>query len=380
VKEKSFRSDLRSQTLSLHVGLITSDLSHRHGWAHYSLSLLDALRRAGVRVTVVTARNTPDVEDVELHRLLPNTFPAERGLLLKMMRVVPQIAQVLRDCDVLHATIEPYAPLGMWIAGSRPLFVTAHGSYIPILLRRHWPASNIYRRAFTRARIICVSQYTERVIQNLLPTVYTSVVTHGINFERFATLRSLETPKTAPTVLFVGAVKRRKGALELVQAMAHVPDAQCVMIGNLDAEPDYTTLVRTEIKRLNLEDRVHLLGHVPESTLLGWYGAADVFALPSLNSGDKFEGYGLVHLEASAAGLPVIGTCDCGAEDAIIDGVTGFLIPQSGVVDALAEAIGKLLSDPERAQGMGAAGRKRAQGLTWDSVANDITSLYRGGR
>lgn len=363
---------------ALHIGLLTSDLSHRHGWAHYSLSLLDALRQAGVRVTVVTTRNSPDVPGVELHRLLPNTYPAERGLLPKMLRVWPAVAKLLRDCDVIHATIEPYAPLGALVAGQRPFFVTAHGSYIPILTRRR--AGIIYQRAFSQAHIICVSRYTEKIIQQTLPGVITSVVSHGIDTSRFNHLP--EMPKSAPTVLAVGAVKARKGIFELVQAMAVVrqrlPTAQCVIIGSLDAEPAYVAQVQMAVERLKLSENVHLLGHVPESTLLGWYGAADVFALPSMNIGDKFEGYGLVHLEASAAGLPVIGTCDCGAEDAIIDGVTGFLIPQAGVVDALATSLVTLLTHPAQAQAMGAAGRARAQGLTWDKVAHDIVALYTG--
>lgn len=373
---------LSSQSSSLHVGLLTSDLSHRHGWAHYSLSLLDALRQAGVRVTAVTTRNSPDVAGVELHRLLPNTYPAERGILPKMLRVWPAVARILGDCDVIHATIEPYAPLGALVAGKRPFFVTAHGSYVPVLVRRRWSAGEIYRRAFTRSHLVCVSHYTERVVQAILPGAITSVVTHGVDSARPAQLPLLAEAKTAPTVLSVGAVKARKGTLELVQSMAlvreKVPNAQCVIVGSLDAEPDYTQQIRAAVERLNLQGCVQLLGHLPEAALLERYRQADVFALPSMNVGDKFEGYGLVHLEASAAGLPVIGTYDCGAEDAIVDGETGFLIPQGGVVDALAQAIVTLLTNPTQAHAMGAAGRARAQTLTWDKVAYKMVGLYTG--
>jgi glycosyltransferase involved in cell wall biosynthesis len=362
----------------MRVGLLTSDLSHRHGWAHYSLSLVEALRKASVDLTVITARNSPGVDGVELHRLLPNTHPAERHLLLKMLRVLPDVARTLRDCDVIHATIEPYTPLGAWVAGGRPLYVTAHGSYIPLLVHRR--AGTFYRRAFSRAHVVSVSHYTERVIQATLPGVSSSVITHGIDAERFFHLPSLENPPVVPTVLSVGAVKRRKGTLELVQAMdmvrEHVPDAQCIIIGSLDAEHDYVAQVKITMQSLNLHQTIHLLGHVPDETLRGWYGAANVFALPSLNVGDKFEGYGLVHLEASAAGLPVIGTRDCGAEDAIIDGVTGLLVPQVGVVDALAGAIIDLLTHPLRAKTMGAEGRARALSQSWDHTAQQWITMY----
>ncbi len=155
-----------------------------------------------------------------------------------------------------------------------------------------------------------------------------------------------------------------------------VPDAQCVIIGSLDMGPDYVGRVRAAITTLGLQNCVHLMGRVPDETLLGWYGAADVFVLPSINSEWKFEGYGLVHMEASAAGLPVIGTRDCGAEDAIDDGVTGLLVPQIGIAEALLQAIVALLSDSERARRMGEAGRAKAQNQTWDHVAQQMIALY----
>jgi phosphatidylinositol alpha-1,6-mannosyltransferase len=115
---------------------------------------------------------------------------------------------------------------------------------------------------------------------------------------------------------------------------------------------------------------------VPEATLLAWYGAADVFALPARDVGGRFEGFGLVYLEAGAAGLPVIGTTGCGAEDAIHDGVTGLLLPPSQVTDALPGAIIALLSDPARAARMGAAGRAWARTQTWARAAQQTLALY----
>ena len=58
----------------MHVGLLTSDLSHRHGWAHYSLSLIQALRRRGVELTVIATHDSPDVEGLSVHKLLPSVL------------------------------------------------------------------------------------------------------------------------------------------------------------------------------------------------------------------------------------------------------------------------------------------------------------------
>ena len=142
--------------------------------------------------------------------------------------------------------------------------------------------------------------------RELLPGARPAVIPNGIDAERFA--RPVAAPLTqGPTVLSVGPPKPRKGTLELLRAMARVvaelPQARCVIIGNLHDSPDYVDRVRAEIRRLGLEQRVTLAGQVDETTLLGWYAAAQVFALPSMNIGPRFEGFGLAYLEAGAAGL-----------------------------------------------------------------------------
>jgi phosphatidyl-myo-inositol dimannoside synthase len=361
----------------MRIGFLTSDMVHGHGWGHHNLSLLQALRRAGVELTVVAPRNSPPIEGIPVLAVLPMIVPRESGFIPKMALQFPHVRRLLHDCDIIHAAIEPFAPLAAWAAGSRPLFVTGHGSYVRFDKQR-WPLNTLYRQAFAQAHVVCISHYTARVLASILPNARTSVVNNGVDARRFAHLPPLTTPKRGPTVLSVGAVKERKGTLPLVQAMAAVcqqmPDAQCVIIGSTDG--DYAQHMKETIVMLGLQDNVHLLGRVPDETLLGWYGAADVFVLPSINADWKFEGYGLVHMEASAAGLPVIGTTDCGAEDAIDDGVTGLLLPQHTLADRLPQAILALLSDPVRAQQMGAAGREKAQRQTWDHVAEQMITLY----
>lgn len=367
----------------LHIGLLTPDLSHAHGWAHVSLSLIEALRRAGLRLTVIAAHNSPDVPDLDLHRLLPSIAPPERHTLLKQIKVMPRVWARLQGCQVIHATAEPYAPLATWVAGRRLVFVTGHGSFVQMAAHRRFPAGAIYRRALRRARLVCVSRYTARMAAAALPGVQTVVVNNGVDAARFAHLPRGAVAKHGPTVLAVGAVKPRKGTLELVRALAlvrdHIPDIQGVIIGDLNQDPAYVAAVRSAIQTLGLEDRVHLLGRLSETDLLGWYAAADVFVQPAVSDDWKFEGYGLVYLEASAAGLPVIGTDGSGAEDAIDDGLTGLLVPQADLAERLPQAILQVLADPALAARLGAAGRQKAAAQTWDHVAQQLIALYTGG-
>ena len=152
----------------MRIGLLTSDLGTSNGWANYSLNLIRQLRTRGLSVTVVCARNSPPVE-FAAHALLPSVAPPERHSFLNAMRQAPRVRRIFRDCDLIHSTIEPYAILAAVVAGPRPLVVTAHGSYVNLPRMRPFPLGTLYRRAFTRAQMICVSRHTARVAQALMP-------------------------------------------------------------------------------------------------------------------------------------------------------------------------------------------------------------------
>jgi phosphatidylinositol alpha-1,6-mannosyltransferase len=217
-------------------------------------------------------------------------------------------------------------------------------------------------------------------LQGALPGLQPEMIGSGVQVDRFAAAPDALPAKAGPTVLSVGVNKSRKGFHVLLEAMARVrrevPDAQCVIIGD-DSNAAYQVVLKEIITRHELDGCVRILGRVPEETLIGWYHAADVFALASINTGGQFEGFGLVHLEAGAAGLPAIGTLGCGAEDAIDDGETGYLVPQ-GDPDALAAAITRLLRNPDLRARLGAANHAKAQAHTWDRVAARVRAVYEG--
>lgn len=369
--------------LRMHIGLLTSELGHDSGWADYSLNLIEALDQIGARVTVVAARNNTQAIAAPLHNLLPTVAPPDRNTILKMLSLRGEVRSVLKSCDVIHTTIEAYAPLANWVAGHRPFFITGHGTYVRIPQMRKFPVNKLYQKAFLRSRMICVSHYTAKVAREVVPGLRTAVVNNAIDPERFRHM-----PVTAeqehPTIVTVGGIKGRKGTMQLIRAVGqvrnHLPDVQCVVIGSTESEPKYVAQVKAEIERFSLQNNVKLLGHIPEDELIGWYGMADVFVLPSMNIGSKFEGFGIALLEASAAGCPVIGTRDCGAEDAIVDGETGLLVSQRNVNEELPQAIIKILTDAELAKRLGKAGRQRALKQTWFAVAKHMMTQYESGK
>ena len=363
----------------MRVLLLASDLSANNGWATYSLNLIRQLQARGTATTIVCARNSPAV-DFEVHPLLPAVTPPERHTVIKSLRLVPRLKSLLRDCDIVHCAAEPYAILAAAVAGERPLFVTAHGSYVNLPRMRRFPVGSLYRRAFAKARLICVSRYTAAVARELLPGARCHVINNGVDAARFEAPPRLTLAKRGPTVVTAGGVKPRKGTLQLVEAMAIVrkrlPRAQCLIMGNPQPGSAYATLVQRRIAELGLSDSAHILGFVEDDIMRAWLAEADVFALPAMNDGLFFEGFGLALLEASAAGTAVVGTDGCGVADAIVHDETGLVVPQAKVAEGLPGALLKLLENPERAAKMGQAGRRRARRQTWASVAEQVIDLY----
>jgi len=363
----------------MRLGLLCPDLSTNNGWANTSLNLIQALQARGVDCRVVCAGNSPPVP-FPVYPLLPAVSPPEANSLLKSLRLLPALRTILRECDIVHATVEPYAPLAASLARERPLFITVHGSYVHLPLLRRFPLAALYRRAFARAHLLCVSHYTAQRARVIVPDAPVSVIHNGIAAHELLQPSAVTVQKQGPTVIALGEVKPRKGTLQLVEAMAQVreqlPAAQCLIIGNPQYGSPYTRRVQQGIAELGLEQHVRLLGFVDVELRRAWLAAADVLALPAINDGLSFEGFGLVLLEAGAAGTAVIGSDNCGLADAVIHGKTGLLVSQANIAQELPAALLQILQDPALAARMGAAGRQHALAQTWDRVAQQVIARY----
>jgi phosphatidylinositol alpha-1,6-mannosyltransferase len=117
-------------------------------------------------------------------------------------------------------------------------------------------------------------------------------------------------------------------------------------------------------------------GQVPEDDLPRYYAAGDVFAMPCRTrlAGLEVEGWGNVFIEAAACGRPVVVGDSGGARESLVDGETGILVDGTRV-DVVAEAVGDLLANPERAREMGNAGRERVlRAHTWPAIAERLAS------
>jgi phosphatidylinositol alpha-1,6-mannosyltransferase len=133
------------------------------------------------------------------------------------------------------------------------------------------------------------------------------------------------------------------------------------------------------VAQAGLQDRVRLAGEVSAEELARLYAEADVFVLPSTVAGERdqerFEGFGIVYLEAAAHGCPVVATRAGGTPDAVADGETGLLVDPARP-DALAEALARLLGDAALRRRLGDAGRVRARdAFTWEHAAAKLAAV-----
>ncbi len=179
---------------------------------------------------------------------------------------------------------------------------------------------------------------------------------NGVDTDHFSPGRSmvrarLRLPLQAKVVGFVGRLTRDKGLPELIEAFDQIlerePEAYLLLVGWFDdGEDELPVSLRN---RIYAHPRIQRTGYVSDP--LPFYRAMDVMVLPTWR-----EGFPNVVLEAAATGIPVVTTLSTGSRDSVVPEVTGLLIPP-GYPVAIAEAVCKLLADPERARRMGAAAR-----------------------
>lgn len=185
-----------------------------------------------------------------------------------------------------------------------------------------------------------------------------------------------------PVVVCVSRLVPRKGQDVLIHAWPQirrrVPDAALLIVGG---GPYQRRLQRLAVQREVAKDVV-ITGGVAWEELPAHYAAGDVFAMPCRTrlGGLEVEGLGIVYLEASATGLPVVAGNSGGAPDAVLPGRTGVVVDGTAVV-TVAEEISNLLLDPQRAREMGEHGRAWVQQeWRWDVLAARLRSLLTGGQ
>ncbi|MEU5167942.1 glycosyltransferase family 4 protein [Streptomyces mutomycini] len=311
-------------------------------------------------------------------------------MLLPTPRVTRQAVRLLREHGCSSVWFGAAAPLGLMApalrrAGARRIVATTHGheagwAQLPAsrqLLRRIGEGTDTitYLGEYTRSRIATAltPEAAGRMVQ-LPPGVDEKTFHPDSGGDRVRARLGLT---DRPVVVCVSRLVPRKGQDTLILAMpailARVPDAVLLVVGG----GPYAGQLKKLAAETGVQDSVRFTGPVPWEELPAHYGAGDVFAMPcrTRRGGLDVEGLGIVYLEASATGLPVVAGDSGGAPDAVLDGETGWVV-RGGSAEESADRIVTLLRDPALRRRMGERGRAWVEEKwRWDLLAGRLKTL-----
>jgi phosphatidyl-myo-inositol dimannoside synthase len=367
--------------------VVTNDFPPRPGGIQAFVHNLAMLRPPGSVVVYAPAWKGAAAFDAEL------PFPVVRhptSLMLPLPAVLRRARDLLRAerCDsVLFGAAAPLGLLGPSLRrhGAERLVGITHGH------EAAWAALPGARRLLRRIGdgvdvLTYLGEYTRSRMARVLSPLAASRMARlapGVDDKTFfaggggAVVRERHSLGDRPVVVCVSRLVPRKGQDALIHAwprvLREVPDAVLLLVGGGPYQQELERLAAYQ----RVSDAVVLTGSVPWEELPAHYDAGDVFAMPcrTRRHGLDVEGLGIVYLEASATGLPVVAGDSGGAPDAVLDGETGVVVPGRSV-PTLARTLVELLSDPRRSREMGDQGRLWVEReWRWNLQANRLNTL-----
>ena len=329
---------------SHHKNTIHRIAMQRHAWLRpESIAMYYNLFKTSMKVGIKSS-----IETIHAGRVLPE------GLVGWL------VARILRKNIVIYAHGEEITTWRESGKFNAMLFAYSHADMI------------IANSDFTRNELLKLGITSEKII----------LISPGVDIERFHKglqsddLRKLvNCDNYGKLILSVGRLSRRKGFDQIIKCIPELVeqgiDVHYAIIGIGEDE----LYLQKLMKENHIEDRIHFLGHVSMDDLPRWYNASDIFVMPNREINGDTEGFGMVFMEAAACGKPVISGKAGGTGAAVIDNKTGLRVNGSDV-DAVRDALIRLLSDHEYASTLGAQGFIRAtEEFSWEKVAERTKEL-----
>ncbi|MGA8544344.1 MAG: GDP-mannose-dependent alpha-(1-6)-phosphatidylinositol monomannoside mannosyltransferase [Mycobacterium sp.] len=375
------------------VLLVTNDFPPRRGGIQsYLVELVSRLAATGQHTVVVYAPRWKgaDAFDAETRGYQVVRHPST--LMLPVPSVDVRMRRLIAEHEIDTVWFGAAAPLGLLAqrarqAGASRVLASTHGhevgwSMLPV-------ARSVLRRIGDDSDVVTfVSRYTRgRFAPAFGPKAALEHLPPGVDTDRFrpdpasrAELRTRLRLGERPTVVCLSRLVPRKGQDMLIRALPavrrRVDGAALVIAGG----GPYLDKLRGLAERLGVSEHVTFTGGVPAAHLPAYHAMADVFAMPcrTRGAGLDVEGLGIVFLEASATGVPVIAGRSGGAPETVRHNKTGLVVDGRSV-NEIADAVAELLADPDRAAAMGAAGRDWVTAQwQWDALAARLSELVDG--
>jgi phosphatidylinositol alpha-1,6-mannosyltransferase len=292
-------------------------------------------------------------------------------ILLPTFRVGVNVRKIVRTQEIERVFFGAAAPLGLLAKGLRrsgvkKIVALTHGHEVwwakvfPFNIALRHIGKNVdhltYLGEFTKSHISkALTAKARSALVKIAPGIETE---HFTPSHESRELRERFGISDKKVIVSVGRLVHRKGQDRLIQALPviaeQIPDVHLLFVG----EGPYKDSLEKIAQELQVSQRITFAGRVQYSDLGKYLCAGNIFAMPSRSrfGGLEVEGLGIVYLEASACGLPVIAGNSGGAPDAIIEGITGYAVDGNNV-DEIAQKVIALLRDLPAAQKMGEQGR-----------------------
>ena len=348
------------------IGYLVHDMDSKAGWGRLSSDLISGIRENGHEVTILKEIDD-GFEGLPLLR---------RGV--GMFSSAFHARKYLRNCDVIHAIdVYPYgiiatlATLGL----RKKIVISLIGTYsvAPLYNLRTSLLSRMSLHA--AVAVTSISEFTKREVYKKVRLRDVITITPGIDLEVF---HKEHVESNEQFIISVGALKERKGYHISIPAFAlarqEITSLKYKIIGN-QGDSSYFSELKRLAREYGVEDAVQFLTNIPDDELSNLYKEAKLFLLPSVNAGHHFEGFGIVFLEAAAAGLPVIGTWGNGIEEAVQNDQNGFLIAQNDIAGT-SKAILEIVRNPERWREMSARSYSWADENDLDGMIKNMQVMY----
>lgn len=265
-----------------------------------------------------------------------------------------------RQFDILHCHFGQSGIVGAClkrVGAGRLMLTTFHGYDLSEYLNVAGP--DIYSKLFQVCDLcLPISQYWKRrLIQLGCPESKIAVLHMGIDVNKLKFQKKQVLPGESVKLLTVGRLVEKKGYEYAIRAMAismrKYPIIEYTIVGSGPLKDSLEKLVM----QLKIESRVHFLGECDRKEVQELYRECHLFVLPSITSADgDMEGIPVVLMEAQAVGMPVVSTIHSGIPEGVLDGRSGYLVPEKDVA-SLSEKIDYLISHPEKWPEMGREGR-----------------------
>ena len=371
--------------------LVTNDFGPRTGGIEtFVIGLLE--RITGHEVTVFTSQQgeTSEYDQQWLDKFGVRVIRDRSKILLPSWRVTRAVKKVVESHNIEIVVFGAAAPLALMSSalrksGVKKIIALTHGHEVwwakifpfNIAIKRIGKGVDhlTYLGEFTRQAIS--KALTDKSIKEMVKIAPGIDTAHFIPQPDGMQKRKELGLQDKKIIISVGRLVHRKGQDKLIEAMPDVlrkiPNAHLLIVG----EGPYKNHLEKLVTKLSLKENITFAGRIMYDRLPSYLSAADLFAMPSRSRffGLEVEGLGIVYLEASACGIPVLAGNSGGAPDAVLEGVTGFCVDGTNVAE-IASAVIEICSDAERASHMGAAGRNWiVDQWRWDLWSKEFNEL-----